>query len=218
MEQIPIKNKICSPYPLYGVGIFCLVYAFVFDLYRLSDYFILTGLSIFVYLFLRNVVFHDIVIETQTYSNNTDILAEMKKEAFLQIDLLNQRNKEITNEKISQNLNEIVKTIEMIFAYLQEYPDDVLSIRKILSYYLPTLLDLLQTYARYETFIEPDAQLKETSIKIEEAVEMMKEAIDHKYEDLYQNQMIDANADIKVLKKMLQQDGLWLDKMKEENN
>lgn len=221
MGQMTIKNKIRSPYPFYGVGIFCLIYAFVFDLYRITDYFILTGLGIAVYVVLRSFVFHDLTIQKVVNRDpveSTLTLAEMEKEAATQMQALNELNQGIEDEKISQELNEIVSTIKQIFKYLREHPEDTSSIRKLLAYYLPALIELLQTYAYYETVSEPKGKVKETAREIEGAVEMMKQALHHKYEELYQNQMIDANAEIEVLKTMLHQDGLLLDEMKEEKN
>ncbi|MFQ9924525.1 MAG: 5-bromo-4-chloroindolyl phosphate hydrolysis family protein [Beduini sp.] len=221
MGQMTIKNKIRSPYPFYGVGIFCLIYAFVFDLYRITDYFILTGLGIVVYVVLKSVFFHDVTTQKTVNSDsveNTLTLVEMEKEAATQLQALNELNQGIADEKISQDLNEIVSTIKQIFKYLREHPEDTTSIRKLLAYYLPVLIELLETYAHYETLSEPKGKVKDTAGEIEGAVEMMKQAIHHKYEELYQNQMIDTNAEIEVLKTMLHQDGLLLDEMKEERN
>lgn len=221
MGQMTIKNKIRSPYPFYGVGIFCLIYVFVFDLYRITDYFIMAGLGIAVYAVLRSLVFHDSAIEKVRNPNpveNTLTLAEMEKEATTQMQALNELNQEIADEKMSQDLNEIVSTIKQIFKYLREHPEDTSSIRKLLAYYLPALIELLETYAHYETLSESKGKVKDTASEIEGAVEMMKQAIHHKYEELYQNQMIDANAEIEVLKTMLHQDGLLLDEMKKERN
>lgn len=221
MGQMTIKNKIRSPYPFYGVGIFCLIYAFVFDLYRITDYFILTGLGIVVYVVLRGVFFHDLTIQKVVNPDpieNTLILAEMEKEAMMQMHALNELNQGIEDEKISQDLDEIVSAIKQIFKYLREHPEDTSSIRKLLAYYLPALIELLETYAHYETLSEPKEKVKDTAREIEGAVEMMKQAIHHKYEELYHHQMIDANAEIEVLKTMLHQDGLLLDEMKEERN
>ncbi|WP_041138948.1 5-bromo-4-chloroindolyl phosphate hydrolysis family protein [Beduini massiliensis] len=221
MGQMTIKNKICSPYPFYGVGVFCLIYAFVFDLYRLSDYFILAGLGIAVYLGLKSFVFHDVTIEKDKEIvdvENTLTLEKMEKEAAIQIKIMNDLNQVIADEKMSRDLDEIVSTIQQIFKYLREHPKDTTSIRKLLAYYIPSLIELLQTYARYETLGEQKGKVKDTAREIEGAVEMMKQAIHRKYEALYQNQMIDANAEIEVLKTMLHQDGLLLDEMKEERD
>lgn len=221
MGQMTTKNKIRSPYPFYGTGIFCLIYAFIFDLYRISDYFVLTGLGIVVYSMLRSFVFHDVTIEkekTVDHVENSLMLSEMEKEGMAQIQALNEQRQVIASEKMSQDIDEIVNTIKQIFKYLREHPKDTLSIRKMLAYYLPALIELLQTYARYETLGEQKEMVKNTAREIEEAVEMMKQAIHHKYEELYQNQIIDANVEIEVLKTMLHQDGLLLDEMKEERN
>lgn len=219
MEKKVISKKIKSPYPLYGVGITWLIYAMFFDLYELSDFLIIIGISIGVYLLLTNVFFKDKlieeVIEVPEKSTGNPEFDQARQEANRQIKILNEYNTKINNQVINQSLNQITETIKMIFEYLSEHTSQVASMRKVLSYYLPTLINLLEMYEKYDDITLPSEQLKETLKKIEDSVKMVETALYKKYQDLYQDEVIDAGADISVLKTMLNQDGL-LDQMKEE--
>ena len=131
------------------------------------------------------------------------------KEANNLIKQLEKANDLIENEIISNYLSKIVEKTEKIFDLLKQTPEKVGTFRKFLSYYLPTTLQLLNTYLEYDKDVEMLA-------KVQNALKLVDQALTQKQNELVSNQMMDVQADIEVLKTMLNQDGL-LDEMKKGN-
>ena len=212
MKKEKIIKRQVSVYPIYAIGIIWLIYAMIFHFYKISDYLIACGLSILVYLFLKTKVFKDKVIEeyreVEELTGN-EAYAQALKEANNLIKQLEKANDLIENEIISNYLSKIVEKTEKIFDLLKQTPEKVGTFRKFLSYYLPTTLQLLNTYLEYDKDVEILA-------KVQNALKLVDQALTQKQNELVSNQMMDVQADIEVLKTMLNQDGL-LDEMKKGN-
>lgn len=212
MKKEKIIKRQVSVYPIYAIGIIWLIYAMIFHFYKISDYLIACGLSILVYLFLKTKVFKDEVIEeyreVEELTGN-EAYDQALKEANNLIKQLEKANDLIENEIISNYLSKIVEKTEKIFDLLKQTPEKVGIFRKFLSYYLPTTLQLLNTYLEYDKDVEMLA-------KVQNALKLVDQALTQKQNELVSNQMMDVQADIEVLKTMLNQDGL-LDEMKKGN-
>ena len=212
MKKEKIIKRQVSVYPIYAIGIIWLIYAMIFHFYKISDYLIACGLSILVYLFLKTKVFKDKVIEeyreVEELTGN-EAYDQALKEANNLIKQLEKANDLIENEIISNYLSKIVEKTEKIFDLLKQTPEKVGTFRKFLSYYLPTTLQLLNTYLEYDKDVEILA-------KVQNALKLVDQALTQKQNELVSNQMMDVQADIEVLKTMLNQDGL-LDEMKKGN-
>ena len=212
MKKEKIIKRQVSVYPIYAIGIIWLIYAMIFHFYKISDYLIACGLSILVYLFLKTKVFKDEVIEeyreVEELTGN-EAYDQALKEANNLIKQLEKANDLSENEIISNYLSKIVEKTEKIFDLLKQTPEKVGTFRKFLSYYLPTTLQLLNTYLEYDKDVEMLA-------KVQNALKLVDQALTQKQNELVSNQMMDVQADIEVLKTMLNQDGL-LDEMKKGN-
>ena len=212
MKKEKIIKRQISVYPIYAIGIIWLIYAMIFHFYKISDYLIACGLSILLYLFLKTKVFKDEVIEeyreVEELTGN-EAYDQALKEANNLIKQLEKANDLIENEIISNYLSKIVEKTEKIFDLLKQTPEKVGTFRKFLSYYLPTTLQLLNTYLEYDKDVEMFA-------KVQNALKLVDQALTQKQNELVSNQMMDVQADIEVLKTMLNQDGL-LDEMKKGN-
>lgn len=212
MKKEKIIKRQISVYPIYAIGIIWLIYAIIFHFYKISDYLIACGLSILVYLLLKTTLFKDKMIEeyreVEELTGN-ETYDQAVKEANNLIKQLEKANDLIEDEIISNYLSKIVEKTEKIFDLLKQTPEKVGTFRKFLSYYLPTTLQLLNTYLEYDKDVE-------MLTKVQNALKLVDQALTQKQNELLSNQMMDVQADIEVLKTMLNQDGL-LDEMKKGN-
>lgn len=212
MKKEKIIKRQISVYPIYAIGIIWLIYAIIFHFYKISDYLIACGLSILVYLLLKTTLFKDKMIEeyreVEELTGN-ETYDQAVKEANNLIKQLEKANDLIEDEIISNYLSKIVEKTEKIFDLLKQTPEKVGTFRKFLSYYLPTTLQLLNAYLEYDKDVE-------MLTKVQNALKLVDQALTQKQNELLSNQMMDVQADIEVLKTMLNQDGL-LDEMKKGN-
>ena len=94
--------------------------------------------------------------------------------------------------------------VDRIFDRVEENPQSVSDIRKLMEYYLPTTIKLLEAYE----------QLDRQPGEIEATLDTLNTAFEKLLDDLFQDTMWDVSSDISVLNTMLAQEGLKEDGMK----
>lgn len=132
----------------------------------------------------------------------------MDNKAKKQIVLLKDYNEKIPDEKVSQDIEAIIHLVEAIMEYLEKYPSQASSMNKFLDYYLPTVMKLLEVYQLYDEIPNLSEDMKATLIRIEDSLESMKQALNKKIEQFYQEESMVTGANIAMLNTLLHQDGL----------
>ena len=114
----------------------------------------------------------------------------------------------IENSGIQSNISQICETSDKILLSLKEKPKKMKQVRKFVDYYLPFTLKILDQYDR----VENQSLTSQESIDFMERVERMlgrvKMACEAQLNNMYDLDIIDTNADIKVFETMLKTDGL----------
>lgn len=139
----------------------------------------------------------------------------MDNKAKKQIVLLKDYNEKIPNEKVSQNIEAIIRLVEAIMEYLEKYPSQASSMNKFLDYYLPTVMKLLEVYQLYDEIPNLSEDMKVTLTKIEASLESMKQALNKKIDQFYQEESMITGANIAMLNTLLHQEGLLDDSLDE---
>ena len=93
------------------------------------------------------------------------------------------------------------------------HPDQKSQIRRFLNYYLPTTLKLLNAYDRLDEAGISGINIDGAKGKISEVMAAIVSAFDRQLDALYQGEVMDINAEIKVLQSLLTGDGLADDQM-----
>ena len=91
--------------------------------------------------------------------------------------------------------------------------DQKSQIRRFLNYYLPTTLKLLNAYDRLDEAGISGINIDGAKGKISEVMAAIVSAFDRQLDALYQGEVMDINAEIKVLQSLLTGDGLADDQM-----
>ena len=95
-----------------------------------------------------------------------------------------------------------------IFAQAESDPEKLPQMRKFLDYYLPTSLKLLEAYAEMDAQGIEGENISESKRRIEQAMGTLVTAFENQLDKLFQSDALDLSADIDVMEKMLQADGL----------
>ena len=143
--------------------------------------------------------------ETQTYRN--------LKDAQYYIDKLNEMNKEIEEEHITNDLYETVLYLSQIKKIEDTFPKCKEKTTKLYQYYLPMLIDILENYKRlsinanlHKEFQENEDRLMKTIVLINGALKALTESLCDEY-------YLEMATDMKTLEALLKKDGLASDEM-----
>ena len=122
-------------------------------------------------------------------------------------------NDSIEDPTLSRQIDHIEATTGKIFTYVMAHPDQKSQIRRFLNYYLPTTLKLLNAYDRLDEAGISGVNIDGAKGKISEVMAAIVSAFDRQLDALYQGEVMDINAEIKVLQSLLTGDGLADDQM-----
>lgn len=117
-------------------------------------------------------------------------------------------NDEIADEEMSRKIDCIGEITGKIFAYQKQNPGKAGQMRSFLSYYLPTTLKILRAYAQMEAQGVEGENIRAAKQRIEGMMDKVVEGFEKQLDKLFENDAMDVAADVEVLERMLQKDGL----------
>ena len=117
-------------------------------------------------------------------------------------------NRRISDPEMSRKIDRIGEITSKIFAYQKQNPGGERQIRTFLSYYLPTTLKILRAYAQMEAQGVDGENIRAAKARIEGMMDKVVEGFEKQLDLLFQNDAMDITADVAVLERMLQKDGL----------
>lgn len=120
---------------------------------------------------------------------------------------------EINNKELVNNIIEICETSNKIINTIKENPKKSKQVKKFVDYYLPFTLNILTQYNKIEDQSLTSKESKEFMTKVETMIERVKEACEAQLNNMYETDLLNTNADIKVFETMLKTDGLVDDNM-----
>ena len=95
-----------------------------------------------------------------------------------------------------------------IFQAVQEKPEKEPQIKSFMSYYLPTTLKLLRSYADFEKSGASGDNISSAKAEIERILDTLVDGFRKQLDKLYESEAMDISSDIDVLETMLRRDGL----------
>ena len=122
----------------------------------------------------------------------------------------------IEDEVVSEKLYRMEGLLREIFQRLKEDPSQMSKLRKLMSYYLPTTIKLLQAYSEFDDVSAPNHDITSAKSEIEKTIDVINEAFTELLNKLFQKSAFDAATDAQVLQTMLAKEGLTKNKMMEE--
>jgi len=121
---------------------------------------------------------------------------------------IRQVNDEIADPEMSRKIDRIGEITGKIFDYQRKNPNKGGQLHSFLSYYLPTTLKILRAYAQMEAQGIEGENISATKKRIEAMMDKVVEGFEAQLDRLFQDDAMDITADVAVLERMLENDGL----------
>lgn len=154
------------------------------------------------------LVFRNIGNSKITYELEEADIIKKSKENTLR---LKEISKLVEDENLIKNVNKIYETSNKIIKAIESKPTKISSARNFLNYYLPVTIKILERYDEIENQRLTTIDSKKFMSSIENMVEKIKNAFEIQLNNIYQPEMIDTDAEIKVFETMLKSDGFLED-------
>ena len=120
-------------------------------------------------------------------------------------------NDAIPGEEISRKIDRIELLVRRIFERVEADPEAVDDIRKLMEYYLPTTVILLEAYEQLDAQPEAGENIRQAKEEIEKTLDTLNTAFEKLLDSLFEDVAWDISSDISVLETMLAQEGLTED-------
>lgn len=113
----------------------------------------------------------------------------------------------LESSKLIKDTKEICNTSDKIINTVIDKPKKIKKIRNFLNYYLPVTYRILQRYDEIENQKLNTEDTRKFMNSVEEMIAKIKVAFEQQLSNIYQTEMIDTNAELKVFETMLKSDG-----------
>lgn len=120
-------------------------------------------------------------------------------------------NDAIENQKVSDQIDQIEILTGKILRLLEERPEKAGELRRFMNYYLPQTLKILENYATLEAQGIQGENIVAAKAKIEGMMDKMVEGYETQLDKLFEGDVLDISADLKVMESMLEKDGLAME-------
>lgn len=127
---------------------------------------------------------------------------------------IREANDAIPGEMISAKISRMEMLVDRIFDRIEEHPESVEDIRKLMEYYLPITMKLLDAYEDLDAQPVQGENIISSKKEIEKTIDTLNAAFEKLLDDLFQDTAWDLSSDISVLETMLAQEGLTEDGLK----
>lgn len=130
-------------------------------------------------------------------------------------------NDAIPGEEISAKIYRMEMIVKKIFERAEAHPEIVPDLKKMMDYYLPMTVKLLNAYADMDAQPVQGETIQSSKREIEATLDTLNVAFEKLLDSVFQDTAMDVSSDITVLKTLLAQEGLTeddLSKMKKQQN
>ena len=117
-------------------------------------------------------------------------------------------NDEIPDERISAQIDLIERLTAQIFDCVRKNPKKLSQIRQFLNYYLPTTIKLIEQYVTLQNQSLKTENITEGMQKIEDLLDKVIIAFQRQLDALFEADVVDITADIRVMEQMMASEGL----------
>lgn len=150
-------------------------------------------------------------------SRNSQLTPEVREviqsgEAYIQ--KIHACNEAIPGEEISAKISRMEMLVDKIFDRVEQEPESVEDLHRLMTYYLPTTVKLLEAYEDLDAQPIQGANILSSKQEIEKTLDTLNTAFEKLLDSLFEEKAWDVSSDISVLNTMLAQEGLTKDDFK----
>ncbi len=117
-------------------------------------------------------------------------------------------NDAICGAEISAKISRMEMLVDKIFDRVEQDPESVDDVRRLMEYYLPTTVKLLEAYRELDAQPIDGENIRSSKREIEATLDTLNLAFEKLLDGLFQETAWDLSSDISVLHTMLAQEGL----------
>lgn len=117
-------------------------------------------------------------------------------------------NDAIHGEEISAKISRMELLVNRIFHRVEQNPESVDDIHKLMEYYLPTTVKLLEAYQEMDAQPVVGENIRSSMKEIEATLDTLNVAFEKLLDGMFQETAWDVSSDISVLQTLLAQEGL----------
>lgn len=135
-------------------------------------------------------------------------LLQIEEEGREYIRQIREANEAIPGVGISAKLDRLEMISSKILEHIKKKPEKLQDIRKYMNYYMPTVLKLVNSYREFDNQPLQGDNIIQGKKEIEDSLDVVNEAFERMFDQLFQEDILDISSDISVLSTMLSKDGL----------
>ena len=127
------------------------------------------------------------------------------------IDKIHRSNDAIPGEEISAKISRMELIVRKIFERVQEHPEVIPDLKRLMDYYLPTTVKLLDAYEDMDSQPVQGENIQNSKFEIEKTIDTLNTAFEKLLDSIFEDTAMDVSSDISVLHTVLAQEGLTED-------
>ena len=124
------------------------------------------------------------------------------------LDKIHRSNDAIPGEEISAKISRMELIVEKIFERAQKHPEIIPDLKKLMNYYLPMTVKLLDAYEEMDQQPVQGENIQASKKEIENTLDTLNQAFEKLLDSVFQDTAWDVSSDISVLHTLLAQEGL----------
>ena len=124
------------------------------------------------------------------------------------LDKIHKSNDAIPGVEISAKISRMELIVEKIFERAQKHPEIIPDLKKMMNYYLPMTVKLLDAYEEMDRMPVQGENIKSSKKEIEDTLDTLNQAFEKLLDFVFQDTAWDVSSDISVLHTLLAQEGL----------
>lgn len=141
------------------------------------------------------------------YSTKNTNLYEILKNAKAQTAQIDNISKQLEDRELVANVQDICNTSNKIIDTLSKNPGKLAQVNNFINYYLPVTIKILQRYDEIENQRLNSEESQKFMKSVRDMIVKIKEAFREQLNNMYQAEIIDTDAELKVFEEMLKSDG-----------
>ena len=117
-------------------------------------------------------------------------------------------NEEIPGEEISNKISHMEAIVQRIFQRAEDHPEIIPDLKKLMDYYLPMTVKLLNAYAEMDRQPVQGETIQKSKQEIDATLDTLNSAFEKLLDSIFADTAMDVSSDISVLHTLLAQEGL----------
>lgn len=134
------------------------------------------------------------------------------------LDKIHRSNEAIPGIEISYKISRMELIVEKIFEYAQKHPEVIPDLKKLMDYYLPMTIKLLDAYEEMDKQPVQGENIQASKKEIEDTLDTLNQAFEKLLDSVFRDVTWDVSSDISVLNTLLAQEGLTNDEFAKMKN